>query len=187
LRSSKQGAHSALLVFRYQAGDREALDGIVRIWERPLFYYIRRLVRSEEDSWDVLQNVWLQVIRKISRLRDPAAFAPWLYRIAHNSAVSHLRKNSSFDDSLEYEEEMQTPGQNTDLSFSASDAQEVHWALDQIKPPHREVVTLKFLEGFSMKEIAEIVGVTLGTVKSRLHYAKNALRDILEKEGRRHE
>jgi RNA polymerase sigma-70 factor (ECF subfamily) len=93
----KEEIRNELLVLRYRRGDDRALEEIVSIWERPLFYYIRRLVNAEETAWDVLQEVWVQVIRKIGKLREPRALGAWLYRIAHNIAVSHLRKEPPFD------------------------------------------------------------------------------------------
>src|SRR5437764_11306621 len=81
-----------LLVVRCQRGERAAFEELVREWERPLFYYLRRLVKSEADAWDLLQDVWVKVFRSIRTLREPAALAAFLYTVARNAAVSHVRE-----------------------------------------------------------------------------------------------
>lgn len=187
MNSRKEQIRSELLVLRYRRGDRRALEEIVSIWERPLFYYIRRLVVSEADAWDTLQDVWFQVIRKIGKLRQPGALPAWLYKIAHHAAVSHLRKNASYEPLPEGDRAVETVDRDVHPSFSEFGAEEIHRALDRLSLPHREVLTLRFLEGFSLAEIGEVIGVSVGTVKSRLHYAKQAIRGLLEREARRHE
>ncbi len=178
---------SELLVLRYRRGDKEALEEIVNMWERPLFYYIRRLVDSEEDAWDALQQVWLRAVRKIGKLREPRALPTWLYKIAHNVIVSQWRKARPFDPLPEGADLPDTAGGTDFHSLPALDAREVHWALGKLTPAHCEVLTLHFLESFSVAEIGEITRVSVGTVKSRLHYAKKALREVLEEEAQRHE
>ena len=183
----KERIQSELLVLRYRRGDRAALEEIVSTWERPLFYYVRRLVVSEADAWDTLQKVWLQVIRKIGRLRQPSSLPAWLYRIAHNAAVDHLRANPSFESLPEDGVPVEAVDGDAGGSFSEFGSREIHRALDQLSLSHREVLTLRFLEGFSLAEIGHITGVSVGTVKSRLYYAKRAIRERLEGETRRHE
>jgi RNA polymerase sigma-70 factor (ECF subfamily) len=187
LGSRKEQIRSELLVLRYRRGDQTALEEIVSTWERPLFYYVRRLVGSEADAWDTLQQVWLQVVRRMGRLREPSSLPAWLYRIAHNAAVSHLRENPSFESLSEDGVLVETVEGDAGPSFSEFGSQEIHRALDQLSLSHREVLTLRFLEGFSLAEIGEITGVSVGTVKSRLYYAKKAIREYLERETRRHE
>ncbi len=185
--SRKEQLRSELLVLRYRNGDEKALEEMVSIWERPLFYYVRRLVNSEADAWDTLQDVWFQVFRKIKKLREPRALPTWLYRIAHNAAVSHLRKNPSFESLPEDDGALEIAGSEAGPSLSEFDAQQIHQVLGRLKLPHREVLTLRFLEAFSLAEIGEITAASVGTVKSRLHYAKKALREALQREARRRE
>ena len=182
--SRKDRIRSELLVLRYRTGDAGALAEIVAMWERPLFYYIRRIVDSEEDAWDLLQEVWCQVVRKIGKLREPGVFPAWLYTIARNAAKNHLRDNPSFSEFAEDNSEASRPNSDPEPSFSAQDAEEIHWALGKLSLPHREALALHFIEGFSLAEIGAITDQPVGTVKSRLHYAKKALRAVLEKEAR---
>ncbi|MBI5093053.1 MAG: sigma-70 family RNA polymerase sigma factor [Candidatus Hydrogenedentes bacterium] len=174
---------SALLALRFRRGDRAAFEDLAAVWEKPLFYYIRRLTRSEEDAWDVSQNLWVCVFRKLGQLRDPDSLAPWLYRIARNTAFNHFHANPDWDalsgvdvDAIEDE---RTPS----AKFSSADAEAIHHALDQLPVPQREALTLFFLEEFTLQEISAITGAAVGTVKSRLYYGKRALREIIQREA----
>ena len=173
--------YSELLVLRCRRGDQAAMEELIRRWERRLFYYIRRLVDDEEDAWDVLQDTWVKVIRGIGSLREANSFPAWLYRIARNTAMSRLRRRYADLAFLEAVEPHQDPGTNS-MDFSFEDAERVHSALGKLPVPQREVLTLQFLEDLSIEEIAEVVGAAPGTIKSRLHFAKRALRKVLEED-----
>ncbi len=82
---------SALLVVRWQRGDREAFAPLVKLWERSLFYYLRRLAATEVDAWELLQETWLKTLKSLHTLRDPCALPSFLYTIARNAALSRLR------------------------------------------------------------------------------------------------
>lgn len=169
-----------LLALRCRRGDAEALAALVREYNDRLLYYIRRLVDTEDDAWDVLQQTWLGVFRGIRALRDHGRLTPWLYRVARNTAVSHLRRRFT-DDAI--------CGSETDLDAveaddpAVLDAMAVHEALGRLSVAHREVLVLYFLEDLSVAEIAQVVGAPPGTVKSRLHYARRALRVALGEES----
>jgi RNA polymerase sigma-70 factor (ECF subfamily) len=178
LSADKQILESAILVTRCQRGDREAFAGIVRLWERPLFYYLRRLAPSEADTWDVLQDTWLRVFRAIKTLRDSRTLPAFLYKTARNVALARLRVRPELDGEPAHPE----TGASPDYAFIAfDDAEQVHHALDQLPLAQREALTLYFLQDLTIDEIAEVLGVPPGTVKSRLHYAKSAVRRIIEK------
>jgi len=174
---------SQILALRYRRGEADAFRKLVAIWEKPLFYYIRRLVHTEEQAWDTLQETWLRVVRGIDKLRDLDCLASWLYRIARNTAISSLRVEIPSEPLSENEPAPANAEGSEDAWLSAADAEAIHWGLQQLPISQREVLTLFFLEDFSHRELASIVGVSIGTVKSRLHYARKALRAILEKEG----
>ena len=76
---------------RWQRGEREAFDRIVELWERSLFYYLRRLAPSEADAWELMQETWLKVLKSLGKLRDPRSFPAYPYRTARNAAISRLR------------------------------------------------------------------------------------------------
>lgn len=177
---------SELLVLRCRRGDAGAWRELIRLWERRLFYYVRRLVGGERDAWDVLQQTWLAAYRAMPSLQEPRALRAWLYRIAHRQAVSHLRHAGAAPDAgaSELDEASGVPGGAADDAvFSAEAAERVHAALSELSLPHREVLTLHFLEDVSVDEAAAILEVPPGTVKSRLFHAKRALRAALERTG----
>lgn len=181
--SHKALIQSELLLLQHRRGKPGALEKLVELWERPLYYYVRRLVNSEDKAKDVTQEVWLNVIRKIGAVRDPAAFPAWLYKVARTHTVDHFRKTPSFEPLPEDGSVADVAGTNMNVLPSTLDAEELHWGLSQLSPPHSECLILHFLEGFSVEEVGSITGVAPGTVKSRIHYAKKALRDVLKKEG----
>jgi RNA polymerase sigma-70 factor (ECF subfamily) len=179
-RNEKEAAYNEWLVVRCQQGHKEAFEELIRHWESRLFYYIRRLTPKEEDAWDVLQKVWLAVIGGIRTLHEGRLLPIWLYRIARNSAASHFRAGRADREFREYPEDVSDIEQ-PDPDFTPEDADQVHCALDKLALPFREVLTLFFLQGLSVAEIAKVVDVPEGTVKSRLHHAKRALRCALTK------
>jgi RNA polymerase sigma-70 factor (ECF subfamily) len=174
LRPDRQILETELLVTRCQRGDRAAFGEIVRLWERPLFYYLRRLASGEADAWDLLQETWLRVYRASGSIRDPRTLPAFLYTTARNVAVTRLRINSD-----ESPQPANDAGANDCAFIAFDDAEQVHHALDQLPLPQREAVTLYFLQDLSIDEIAGVLDVPPGTVKSRLHYGKQAIRKII--------
>ena len=135
------------------------------------------MLRDEDRAEDILQDVWLQVLRGLARLADPGAFPAWLYRIARDRVYCELRKRRS---PLRLVEEMDFAAETGD-DLRSEDAESIHTALDQLAPEHREVLVLRFLEDMTYEDIAGVTGCPVGTVRSRIHYAKRALRSALER------
>ena len=161
------------------------MEELIRLWEGRLYYYIRRLLSNESDAWDALQETWISVLRGIRKLRDAKSLSPWLYRTARNQAMNLLRKR--YRDQDLFPEDPPDPDDFAGHEENGfEEAERVHYALDQVSLHHREVLTLHFLEDLSLAEISEVLGIPENTVKSRLHYAKRSLREILEKEDRLH-
>ena len=188
--TEKEQIYYELLALRCKRGDSGAIEELIHTFETRLFYYIRRLVNQEEDAWDVLQETWVKVFQGISKLREPRTLPLWLYRIARNTAISRVRKDIAARNMIAaIDSEPQPVNAEPEISnaLSSFDADRVHQALSQISFPHREVLTLYFLEDLSLDEIAEIIEVPVGTIKSRLYYAKLALRKIIEQEDEPHE
>lgn len=167
------------IVLRCQLKDSSAFGELVNLMEDRLYYYIRRFIHSETDAYDVLQQVWLAVFRNIRRLREVNKFRPWIYRIAHNKAVSHARHEMLFT-KLNKDFSEQVRWQNEETEWEPGDVADVHKLLGKMNHIHREVLTLCFLEGMKYEEIAQVVGCSVGTVKSRIYYAKKTLRDLKE-------
>ncbi len=165
------------IALRCQAGEQDAFEDLVALMERPLLYYATRLTGNAETALDVLQHVWMKVFRAIGRLKDPGSLRPWLYRITHGMAVDRIRQDMSRERAEEASlAEFQ---ESADPSFTEDDAAALHESLNEIGLKHREVLVLYFLEDFSLTEIAMVVGCSEGTVKSRIHYAKRAMKEIL--------
>jgi RNA polymerase sigma-70 factor (ECF subfamily) len=169
--------HERLLVVRCQAGDECAFEELVEHYHARLHAYLRTLLGSAGQVDDALQEVWFDVFRSVPQLVDPSAFSAWVYRIAHNRAMRELRRRRPPCVHLERDEVFE----ETDENDSNSDitAGQVHTALNQLAPEHREVLLLRFMDDMSYEDIALVVGCQVGTVRSRLHYAKRALRRAL--------
>lgn len=187
--SEKQAIYYELLVLRCRRRQKGALEELIRMWERPLFYYIRRLVDDEQDAWQILQETWLKVLRGIKKLRQPRKLPSWLYRIARNTAISHLRSKytrQTHHGVLKQDTNLcDIEDKANNLAFE--NAEQVHYGLGRISLHHREVLTLFFLQDLSIEEIAEVLEIPVGTVKSRLNYAKRALKAVLEEENLKYE
>ncbi|SIN81142.1 RNA polymerase sigma-70 factor, ECF subfamily [Singulisphaera sp. GP187] len=181
--TTRQAHELEFLVLRCQRGEPAAFEELVRDWERKLFFYVRRLVANEEDVWQILQEVWLQVLRGIRSLRDPRRLPVWLYAVTRNTVMSHHREEYARDRILDAAERVEST-QEPECD-SVDDAELVYHGLAQLPRVDREVLTLFFLRDLSIDEVAEVLGIPPGTVKSRLFKAKKSLREILERQGER--
>jgi RNA polymerase sigma-70 factor (ECF subfamily) len=170
-----------LLALRLQRGEPAAFAELIAAFERPLRYYLVKTLGDEDRAYDVLQEVWLKVVRTIRQLVEPAALRVWLYRLAHGLAVDDIRRRR-VRQVAEQERAWEDVGE-TDHDFTSVDAQAIHRALDELPPPQREAIVLFFLENMSQEEIAEVLRCPVGTVKSRLHYAKRGLHELLMRDG----
>ena len=117
------------------------------------------------------------MLRQLPRLQDAGAFKAWLYCIAHGKVMLDGRRSGRMPYTTPDFEHVAGPDED---SFAAEDVAKIHVALDQLEPVHREVLVLRFLEELSYEEISQIVGCPMGTIRSRVHYAKARLRRIME-------
>jgi RNA polymerase sigma-70 factor (ECF subfamily) len=181
--SDKKAIYYELLILRCSRGQKDALEELVSNWEKRLFYYIHRLIEDEQEAWSILQEVWVKVFQSIKKIREPRKLPVWLYSIARKTVISHLRKKYSEKELLK-KEEANSNIENYDSQYTFDNAEQVHFGLGKISLPHRDILTLFFLQDLSLEEIAETLQIPKGTVKSRLYYAKKALKDVLEKEAK---
>jgi RNA polymerase sigma-70 factor (ECF subfamily) len=173
----REAIYEQVLVLRCQSGDDVAFAELVDRYTKRLGYYLRKMLRDPDEADDALQDVWLAVHRGASRLKDTRAFRAWVYRLARDRAFRHLRRMRPIlepigDELIDAED---------DEPFTPEDAATVHRALDELSADHREVLLLRFVEDMNYEQIADIVGCSVGTVRSRLHYGKSALRAIIGK------
>ena len=168
------------IVLRCQAGERAAFEELFEMYQPRLKYYVRRL-DGDSSTDDMLQDIWLTIFKKIYKLKSAEAFAVWLYRIARNKVYSGFRRKERFVSLPQESEFPVSPG--SEPAFDADDAEKLHSALKKIKPYHREVLTLSFIEQMPYDSIADVAGCSIGTVKSRIFYAKQSLRKEMERQN----
>jgi len=165
-----------------KAGEPEAWDTLFRRYQLPLYVYVFELVHDEQTSLDLVQETFIAAVRHIDGLRDDAKFGSWLFGIAHQKCIQRWRKQKReeilLDEISDTPDELEnSPG---DLLIRQEQEAEFMQLLNQLPLPQRSALLLHFVEDFSLEEIAGITGTAVGTVKSRLHYAKKALRKLLE-------
>jgi RNA polymerase sigma-70 factor (ECF subfamily) len=162
-------AQQRRLVLRAQSGDREAFDALLREAGPPLLRYVTRVTGNATLAEDVVQDCLVAIVRKIAWLSDPSLFRPWAYRIASRLAFRALKKERIFVESADeaaYEEGPEDPWMRDRLLAS----------LDRLSPASRAVVTLHYLDEMPLSEVAAVLDLNVGTVKSRLAYGLAQLR-----------
>jgi RNA polymerase sigma-70 factor (ECF subfamily) len=160
---------------------------LVQRFERRVLYFLRRFESDQDRALDALQEVWLAAWKNRGSLRCPDAFRAWIYRIAHGKVVEAIRsearrRRTERHAQAERRSPAAAPGA-VDSSQTAVESMElVHFALSRLSPEHREVLTLRFLEGMTIGEIAAAIDCPEGTVKSRLHYAGQEIVALIEEQ-----
>ncbi len=168
-----------------RAGDPTAWDVLFRRYQLPLYVYVFELVRDEQASLDIVQETFINAVRHIGSLRDEGKFAGWLFGIAHQKCAQRWRRQTRHETALgelSGDTPELEPGPD-DLLIRQEQEEAFMRLLNQLPPPQRSVLLLHFIEDFSIEQIAEITGVASGTVKSRLHYAKRALKQLLKEDA----
>jgi len=170
-----------LLVARCQLGEPSAFDALVERWHEPLWRYVRSMTGDPATAEEVLQDGWLRILRGIDRLREPARLQAWLFSIVRRAFVDRLRARYA-DSGLEPLDE-EPPEEDPASELGWEESESLHRALQTLPPPDRETVVLFYLQELDLREVAEVLDVPVGTVKSRLHRARRSLRDQLETQG----
>ncbi len=165
-----------------RAGEPAAWDALFRRYQLPLYVFVFELVRDEQASLDIVQETFIAAVRHLGGLRDDAKFGSWLFGIAHQKCVQRWRKRREvlLDEITEMPDEFEDCPD--ELLIRREQETEFMNLLNQLPLPQRSVLLLHFIEDFPLEEIARITETPLGTVKSRLHYAKKALRKLLEEQ-----
>lgn len=166
-----------------RAGDGRAWHALLARYQLPLFSFVHELVRHEATSLDLVQAAFVRAVQNLHTLREDHRFAGWLFGIAHQLCAQHFRR-AGRELPLDDEHLAATPDDSApdprDLVLRAEQDAAVFALLATLPEPQRAVLILHVLEDFSLAEIADITAAPLGTVKSRLHHAKRALRQRLE-------
>jgi RNA polymerase sigma-70 factor (ECF subfamily) len=180
------------LVTRCQAGDTEAFDELVSRYRTRVFGMIYNMVHSEQDAWDLAQDSFLKAWKSIKRFRGRSTFYTWLYRIVMNVTIDWLRKKqikgggAEFDDAIqlrEVEPASRTVPKSGALPHERMERSEIRARIDkgiaQLSPEQRAVILMKEIEEMQYHEIAEALDCSIGTVMSRLFYARKKLQTLL--------
>jgi RNA polymerase sigma factor (sigma-70 family) len=179
-------AYDELLVLRSQDGDSNALDELVDRWQARFFRHACRLTASPDSARDAVQEAWIAIVRGLRKLDDPARFGPWAYRILSNKCVDWVRKqsrNRKLDQNLVEQQRPEDAMVEQEPELNEA-RQTVVDALRGLSPAQQGLLALFYQDGFGVTEIAEILEVPVGTVKSRLFHSRNALKKALEGEAK---
>lgn len=180
--TERDALEDELLAVRCQLGDAAALDSLIERWHQPLWRYLHRMRGDEEDAAELLQDVWLRVLRSLPRLRDPARLRPWLFGIARRALMDRLRREYAAPAASE-ELDLEDPAVPEDERDVDEELHVMRDELRQMPLVEREVLVLFYLRELTLAEVADVLDVPVGTVKSRLFRARSVLRDRLERKG----
>lgn len=180
------------VVKRVQAGDVAAFDVLIRKYRERVFGVVYNLTSNREDTADLVQDAFIKAFQSINRFQGQSSFFTWLYKIAVNTTLSYLRKNRlrtffSLEKVQEDGTSSEILNQLTDTTGADRDAylrelqEKLNEAMQKLSIKHRTVITLFEIDGLSHAEIAEVMDCSEGTVRSRLHYAKQFLQGELSK------
>jgi RNA polymerase sigma-70 factor (ECF subfamily) len=185
----REAERDAALVERLQGGDTKALDELFRRHRDTAFGIAYRLLGSREDALDVVQESFIHVLRGIEGFRGQASFRTWLYRIVTHAALDYRRYRSHRQaDSLDVENAPEPEATGPSQQTPQEEAQEhdlrraIDDALANVSEKNRAALVLYALEGMSYKEVAEVLGISVGTVMSRIFNARQRLRELLASE-----
>ena len=183
------------LVALAQKGDMDAYDELVTRHRGKIYAMIRNMVKNDADAWDLSQDAFIKAWKALPRFEARARFSTWLFRIAHNVVYDWVRKRKiesagELNDEIFDRDRIDASARTAPSFIESPDDAMVHTelrgkieeALGKLSAEHREAVILKDVQGLSYKEIAEVMECTLGTVMSRLFYARQKLQTLLKDE-----
>ena len=189
---SNQREEDAALVARAKRGDRDAFRALVERHERKAYAVALGMVKQPDDARDIVQEAFLKVWRSLGAFEGQSAFYTWLYRIVANLCIDHLRKGKAqveYDDQRVHEEDQvagddnilpQTAGLHPGRAFESKElGAAIERALETLSPNHRAVLLMREVEGLSYREMAQAMGVSEGTIMSRLFHARKKMQSAL--------
>jgi RNA polymerase sigma-70 factor (ECF subfamily) len=175
------------LLRRAKAGDQAAFERLVERYEKPVYHQALRLLNHGEDAADVTQEVFFKAWRGLERFQGDCAFSTWLYRLTDNAAIDLLRRekkrrgDASLDDDQGWDAALADPAPTPERALEGRELERaVADGLARLSPEHRRVLVLREINGLSYDEIAAALGLSPGTVKSRLARARLALAKLLK-------
>jgi len=178
MQKSRAQIYNELLVLKCRQGSRDAFEELVERWQKRLWHYAFQLTGSDAAAWDIVQESWVGVIKGIRRLGDAAVFPQWVFRIANNKCADWLRRQRQ-QHRLNNELTKRTKNESNKKQNSSEKTESLQAAIEKLAPDRRALLTLRYSEGFDIGQIAEILDVAEGTVKSRLHRTLEKLRQVM--------
>ncbi len=174
-------------------GDEQAFEALVTAYERKVYNYALRSTGNEQDAMDITQEVFLRVFRSLSGFKEESSFSTWLYRITFNICIDFSRKNAkrnenslSLDGEIANGKELELPDERhaPEAAYDRKELrEEIAGAILRLSEQHREVLVMREISGLSYAEIAEVLELEEGTVKSRIARARENLRKIIVATG----
>lgn len=172
-----------LLVTRYVQGDADAFNILVSRYENRLYGMALRMLGNHEDALDAVQEILVRLMRSLPNFRGDAKFSTWLFRLTANTCVDYRRKLYRRSNPLteELNLQMEAPDQDPDHRCASRFREQlIDEAIRKLPEAQRTLLVLRDREGLSNQEVADILAIDVGTLKSRLHRARGALRRLLE-------
>ncbi|HVZ01938.1 MAG TPA: sigma-70 family RNA polymerase sigma factor [Dongiaceae bacterium] len=183
-RAKTEGQTEVVLLQRIAGGDRDAFAELYRRLQRPLFGYLMKLVREREMVEDVLNETLMEVWRQAARFEGRSSVNTWVFSIAHHRAVSRLRKRREAALDEEQAAAIEDEGPTPDVRAESSDMSRLLGRLmEQLSFEHREILHLAYYQEFSVQEIADALDLPPNTVKTRMFYARQRLKVLLQESG----
>jgi RNA polymerase sigma-70 factor (ECF subfamily) len=165
----KQQIYTEILVIRSQQGEKEAFELLVELWQKPLLTFALRYLEQETEALDVVQETWISVIRKLYKLQNPSLFVSWLFRVLTNKCIDRIRKK-------QIEEKLMTnANQEKEIPKISNDNDYLEQAIQKLPDEYRTLIIMRFGQGLQVGQIASLLNIAEGTVKSRLHRALSRL------------
>jgi RNA polymerase sigma-70 factor, ECF subfamily len=171
-------------ILRAQSGSQEALNQLFKSIQEPLFRYIASLVDDRSLAEDILQEVFFRIYRKLKWLKEPAAFRAWTYQIATREVFRHLKRERHWRNQVRDEDKLNLiRAEDNNEVFATELLQQLPGLVANLPPRSRSVIVLRYLHEMSLAETAAVLGIPLGTVKSRLSYGLEIMRRHFKEPG----
>jgi RNA polymerase sigma-70 factor (ECF subfamily) len=171
--SKQEQLYTEILVIRCQQGEKEAFGLLVELWQKPLLTFALRYFEQETEALDVVQETWISVIKRLKKLQNPSLFVSWLFRILTNKCIDRIRKKQA-------EKKLKKNASiKSETSKNSNESDYLNQAIQKLPDEHKTLIIMRFGQGLQVGQIAALLNIAEGTVKSRMHRALARLREIL--------
>jgi len=171
--SKQEQLYTEILVIRCQQGEKEAFGLIVELWQNSLLAFALRYLEQETEALDVVQETWISVIRRLNKLQNPSLFVSWLFRVLTNKCIDRIRKKQT------EKRLIKNANLKSETSKNSNENDYLDQAIQKLSDEQKTLITLRFGQGLQVGQIAAMLSIAEGTVKSRLHRALARLRENL--------